>query len=112
MIRTRRADWRTWGTSWSLLPSALEMPTPVGPVMADIIIIARPAPPANWMILRQSRTMGPEADTSTTESPVVVHPLMDSNTALEYGSPEIETKGQAEKRITVTQLMRTMTPPS
>jgi len=112
MNKTRRADCLTWGTSWSPRPSALEIPTPEGPTMADIMIMARPAPPASWIMLRQSSIIGPAAVTSTTDSPVVVQPLTDSKTDLENGSPRTEVKGQAEKRMTVIQLTTTIIPPS
>ena len=80
--------------------------------MADIMMMASPAPPANWMTLRQSSTMGPARVTSTTESPVVVHPLTDSNSARENGISSTDMNGHAEKRMTVAQPTRTMTPPS
>ncbi len=68
-------------------PSALEMPTPVGPTMADIMMMASPAPPANWMTLRQNRIMA-GAGHIHDRKPVVVHPLTDSNKARENESPE------------------------
>jgi hypothetical protein len=81
-------------------------------MIADIMMIASPAPPASCMVLRQRRIIGPQVVTSTTESPVVVHPLIDSKTARENGSPRAHASGHAEKRTTTTQLARTMTPPS
>ena len=80
--------------------------------MADIMMMASPAPPASCMVLRQKKDHRPALVTSTTERPVVVHPLTDSKTALEKGSPKTVMKGHAEKRMTTTQLMRTITPPS
>ena len=64
------------------------------------------------MILRHSRIVLSAELTSSTDSPVVVHPLTDSNKARENGNPSVMRKGQAEKRMTTTQLSTTMTPPS
>jgi hypothetical protein len=64
------------------------------------------------MTLRQTKMIWLALLTSTTERPVVVHPLTDSKTALEKSSLSTHMKGHAEKRITTTQLMRTITPPS
>src|SRR4030042_1595518 len=100
MTTTNRADWRTCGTSWSLRPSAEETPPPVGPVMADIMIMANPAPPASCIALRQKRIIGPDLVTSTTERPVVVHPLTASKRDLENGSCKTDMKGHAEKSMT------------
>ena len=80
--------------------------------MADIMMMASPAPPASCMALRQKRIMGPALVTSTTERPVVVHPLTASKTDLEKGSCKTAMKGHAEKTMTTIQLMRTITPPS
>ena len=80
--------------------------------MADIMMMANPAPPASWITLRQNRIIGPAAVTSTTDNPVVVQPLTDSNIALEKGIPRTSVKGQAEKTMTVSQLTRTIMPPS
>jgi hypothetical protein len=80
--------------------------------MADIMIIANPAPPANCMVLRKHKIIGPAEVTSITDKPVVVHPLTDSKSAREKGSLRIAIKGKAETIVTMTQLSRTITPPS
>lgn len=80
--------------------------------MADIMMMANPAPPASCMIPRHNNIIGLALDTSRTESPVVVHPLIDSNTALEKGMPMISMRGQAEKTMTNPQPKTTMMPPS
>jgi hypothetical protein len=63
-------------------------------------------------MLRHIKIIGPAAVTSTTDNPVVVQPLTDSKIALENGIPRTEIKGQAEKTMTVSQLTRTIIPPS
>jgi hypothetical protein len=44
-------------------------------------MMANPMPPTSWVMLRQSKIMNGDSETFTTESPVVVHPLTDSNIA-------------------------------
>jgi hypothetical protein len=90
----------------------VEIPIPAGLTIADIMIMANPAPPENCMTLRQNKIIGPAVVTSTTDNPVVVQPLIDSKIALENVSPRTEAKGQAEKAMTVSQLIRMITPPS
>jgi hypothetical protein len=63
-------------------------------------------------MLLHSSIMGLTFVTSTTERPVVVHPLTDSKVACVKLRPTVVIKGQAEKKHTVTQLSRTITPPS
>jgi len=79
--------------------------------MAASMMMARPAPPASCMRLRQSRTRCEARVTSTTDSPVVVKPLTASNTAWVKLRPT-SRKGQAPIRQQTTQLRSTMEPPS
>ena len=96
----------------SILPSALYNPKPVGPRIADIITIAKPAPPINCIILLHTRNTFGISLTLTRVKPVVVHPLVDSKIACEKGKMPSKIKGKEENIIPKIQTNKTINEPS
>ena len=101
------------GTKRELRPSAANNPPPAGPGMMELSTMsAKPAPPMSWARLRKNSNVRGARSGSMTDSPVVVNPLTDSNSARWGRSLMVATKGMAPKAITSSQTRTTTTAPS